>query len=172
MQFIELAKARYSARKYKSQSVEKDKLNTILEAGRVAPTAANKQPQRILVLQEKESLDKLGKTANVYGAPLAIIVCGDAAEAWERPEDKKVFADIDASVVATHMMVQAADLGLGSVWVGIFDPTVLKNTFNIPNGVEPVGVLAIGYADGEPSSPERHSTTRKQLKDTVAYESF
>ncbi len=172
MSFEKLAKARYSTRKYKSQGVEKDKLDLILEAGRVAPTAANKQPQRVLVLQEKESLDKVGKTANIYGAPLAFVVCGDTKEAWERPVDKKVFADIDASVVATHMMIQAADLGLGSVWVGIFDPAVLKGSFNIPDSLEPVGILAVGFADEEPASPDRHSETRKKLTETVVYESF
>ena len=172
MKFLELAKARYSTRKYKPQAVEKDKLAMILEAGRVAPTAANFQPQRVLVLQEKEGLEKIGKMADVFGAPLVLLVCGDKNVAWERPEDHKSFADIDASVVTTHMMMQAAAFGLGSVWIGIFDPAVIKQAFAFPSGLEPVSILAIGYADEEAASPERHTETRKQLDETVFYETF
>ncbi len=172
MAFLDLAKARYSARKYASRRVEQEKLAAILEAGRVAPTAANKQPQRVLVVQEQAGMAKLAETANVYGAPLVLIVVADTKEAWMRPVDTKVFADIDASVVTTHMMLEAADLGLGSVWIGIFDPKSIKRNFNLPQDTEPVAILAIGYPECEPQSPDRHDTARKALKQTVVYETF
>lgn len=172
MSFLDLAKARYSTRKYTAKKVEKEKLDSILNAGRVAPTAANKQPQRILVIQEREGIARIGETANVYGALLVLVVCGDAKEAWTRPVGNKVFADIDASVVTTHMMLQAAELGLGSVWIGIFDPKTVKRAFKLPEELEPVSILAIGYADEQAPSPERHATTRKGIEQTVRYESF
>ena len=172
MTFLELAKERYSARKYSALKVEKAKLDAILEAGRVAPTAANKQPQRILVVQQKDGLGKIGETANVYGAPLALIVCGDTTEAWTRAVDGKPFVDIDVSVVTVHMMMAATDLGLGSVWIGMFDPASIKKNFNLADGVEPISILAIGYAIGEAPSPERHANTRKSLEQTVGFETF
>jgi nitroreductase len=172
MKFLELAKKRYSVRKYQTKPVEQEKLAMILEAGRVAPTAANFQPQRILVLQEKDNLAEINKTANTFNAPLVIVVCGNTSEAWERPVDTKNFTDIDTSVVTTHMMMQAADLELGSVWIGIFDPAAIKESFNLPDEIEPINILAIGYPDEEALSPERHSKTRKYLNETVFYEKF
>ena len=124
MDFLTLAKKRCSVRQYQDKPVEQEKLDLILSAGRVAPTAANKQPQRIVVIQSAEGLEKLKKAANVYGAPLAMIVCADHQSSWKRPFDGKDAADIDATIVTTHMMLQAAGLGLGSIWVCFFDPIV------------------------------------------------
>lgn len=172
MDFLELAKKRYSVRKYQSKKVEEEKLMRILEAARVAPTGANIQPQRILVIKEKEGLEKLSKTANVYNAPVAIVACVDHKAAWKRPLDKKDISDIDISIVTTHMMLEAAEQGLGSVWICYFDPEVIKKEFNLPEGVEPVNILAIGYAEGEAASPDRHDKARKPLEDIVFYEGF
>jgi Nitroreductase len=172
MEFLELAKKRYSVRKYEDKKVEPEKLMKILEAARIAPTGANTQPQRLIVIQEKEGLDKLKKAANVYEAPLAIIVCGDHNPVWKRPFDGKDITDIDASIVTDHMMLQATELGLGSVWICYFNPEVLKKEFNIPDNIEPVNILAIGYATGEPASPDRHEKTRKPLEHIVYYESL
>ncbi|MCL6477981.1 MAG: nitroreductase family protein [Peptococcaceae bacterium] len=172
MSFLELAKRRYSVRKYEARQVEEEKLFKILEAGRVAPTAVNYQPQRLIVVREKEGLEKLKKAANVYDAPLAIIVCADHNSAWKRPFDNKNTVDIDASIVTDHMMLQATELGLGTVWICYFKPDVLRKEFNIPDHVEPVNILAIGYAAGEGLSPDRHDSARKPLKDTVFYETY
>ncbi|MEW6423305.1 MAG: nitroreductase family protein [Bacillota bacterium] len=172
MSFLELAKRRYSVRKYEARQVEEEKLMKILEAGRVAPTAVNYQPQRLIVVREKAGLEKLKKAANVYDAPLAIIVCADHNSAWKRPFDNKSTVDIDASIVTDHMMLQATELGLGTVWICYFKPDVLRKEFNIPDNVEPVNILAIGYAAGESPSPDRHDSARKPLKDTVFYETF
>lgn len=172
MDFLELAKKRYSVRKYEDKKVEEEKLLKILEAGRVAPTGANTQSQRLIVVQEKTGLEKLKKAASISGAAMAIIVCGDHKTVWKRPFDNKDILDIDASIVTTHMMLEATELGLGTVWVCYFDPTILRKEFNIPENVEPVSILGIGYAAGEVLSPDRHYKARKPLEATVFYESF
>lgn len=172
MGFFDVAKKRYSVRKYDSRPVEKEKLLQILDAGRIAPTAANIQPQRLLVIQSSEGLTKLKKAASVYGAPLAIIVCADQSTAWTRPYDKKNTVDIDASIVTDHMMLEATELGLGTIWVGYFKPDILRQEFNIPPNIEPIAILGVGYALGEAASPERHERARKPLDAIVAYETY
>ena len=172
MEFSELVKKRYSARKYKPKKVEREKLLKILEAGRVAPTANNSQPQRLLVLEKEESLEKLKKTSKTFDAPLAIIVCADHEETWKRSYDGKDSADIDASIITDHMMLQAEELGLGSVWVCSFDPEILRKEFKIPSHVEPVNILIIGYPEGNAPSENRHDKTRKRIEETVFYETF
>ena len=170
MNFLDNAKKRYSVRSYKSQKVEQEKLDLILEAAHVAPTAANLQPVRLLVVQEKEGLAKIEKAANIYNAPLAVIVCADHSTAWIRPFDKKQTGDIDASILTDHMMLQASELGLGTVWVCYFKPDILSQEFNLPENLEPVNILVIGYADEEPADPDRHGKTRIPLDTLVAYE--
>ena len=96
----------------------------------MAPTAANLQPVRLLVVREKENLDKIGKAANIYDAPLAIIVCSDHSKAWTRPFDGKQTVDIDASILTDHMMLEATELGLGSVWVCYFKQDVIKRNLH------------------------------------------
>lgn len=91
-------------------------------------------------------LKKLEKAANIYHAPLAIVACSDTTKAWTRPYDGKQTTDIDASIMTDHMMLEATDLDLGSVWIGIFKPDVIKKEFGLPENLEPVSILAIGYA--------------------------
>lgn len=172
MSFLEIARERYSVRDYQSKKVEHEKLLEILEAGRVAPTGCNLQPYRLIVVQEQEGLVKINKAANIYGAPLAIIVCGDRNRAWKRPFDGKNISDIDASIVTDHMMLQATELGLGSVWICYFKPDIIKAEFKLPDNFEPVNILAIGYANGEPASPDRHNELRRPLSDFVSYETL
>ena len=170
MNFLKLAKKRYSVRIYKDRMVEEDKLLKILEAGRVAPTAANLQPQRLIVVKSEEGIARLKKAANIHGAPMAIIVCADLDRAWVRKYDNANTADIDASIVTDHMMLEATDLGLGTLWICHFKPDILKSEFNLPENIKPVNILAIGYADREPESADRHDTARKPLGQTVFYE--
>ncbi len=172
MNFTELAKKRYSVRKYLPDKVEPEKLNQILTAARIAPTAANKQPQRLLVLQDKDNLDKLKKAVKFFDAPLVIVICSDNDNIWVRPQDGKKMTDIDTSIVTDHMMLKATELGLGTLWMTWFDKKVLQEELNIPNNLEPVNILAIGYATGKASSPDRHDKARKPLTETVFYESF
>jgi nitroreductase len=172
MEFMELAKRRYSVRKYENRPVEQAKIDLILEAGRIAPTAANRQPQRVLVIRSAGGLEKLKKGASVYGAPLVFIVCADHSASWKRDNDGMDAAQIDASIITTHMMLEATNLGLGSLWVCYFKPDAVKAAFNIPDGVEPVNILCTGYAAGEAKSPDRFATERKPLADTVRFEAF
>lgn len=169
MEFLVIAKSRYSVRNYKNRKVEPDKLNKILEAAHVAPTAANMQPVRLWVIQDEAVLAKLGKAANIYNAPLAIVVCSDHSKAWQRPFDGKLTTDIDASILTDHMMLEATDLGLGSVWICYFKPDVLKSELNLPEELEPVNILAIGYADETPASPNRHNEQRISLSELATF---
>ncbi|HMA65402.1 MAG TPA: nitroreductase family protein, partial [Chitinispirillaceae bacterium] len=146
------------------------KLAAILDAARVAPTGANKQPFNLLVVQSADGLEKVNRSTNIYNAPLAIIVLGDRDKVWVRPFDGKSILDIDTSIVTDHMMLQATELGIGSVWICYFKPDVLKKEFNIPDNLEPVSILALGYADGPAESPHRHELNRKPLSELVSYE--
>ncbi len=167
MDFLELAKKRYSARKYDGKKVEADKLEKILEAARVAPSGQNKQPIRLLVLQDAEDLAKVAKATDAFHAPLVIISCGDHNTAGVIPFNKKSVVDIDTSIATDHMMMEATALGLGSVWICGFDPEVISHEFNLPEHIEPINILAIGYIAGEPASPNRHDKTRKSLDEIL-----
>lgn len=172
MKFLDMAKARYSVRNYSSKKVEPEKLERILEAAHVAPTAANLQPVRLLVIQEETGLAKLKKAGSVYDAPLAIIVCSDRTKAWTRPFDGKQTTDIDATILTDHMMMAATAEGLGSVWVCYFKSDVLKQEFHLPEGLEPINILGIGYAEGKAADPERHERERIPMQELVHYENI
>ena len=168
--FLSLAQKRYAVRSYLPKPVEAEKLERILEAGRVAPTAKNTQPFRFLVVQHPERLKKLSACTNVKGYPLAIIVCSVASEVWVRPFDGKSKPDTDAAIAATHMLLEATDLGLGSCWLMHFDPTPIREQFRIPEGTEPEYILAIGYP-AEDSHPSERHTKRKPLEALIVEES-
>lgn len=170
MEFLALGKKRYTVRSYTKRKVEEEKIEAILEAAHVAPTGGNCQPQRLIIVRTEEGLSKISKAANIYGAPLAIIVCSDTNAVWTRPFDGKKLTDIDAAIVTDHMMMEATDLGLGSVWICYFKPDILRAEFGLPPELEPINILAAGYAntDDEPAlSPDRHGKTRRQLSDII-----
>lgn len=169
MELLELAKNRYSVRKFDPRPVEKEKLQSILELGRLAPTAKNEQPHKLLVIQQEEGLAKLKKSANVYGAPLAIIACADLQQSWKRPFDNMDSGDIDVSIVTTYMMLEATRLGLGTIWVCFYKPDILREEFTLPEHIVPVNVLGIGYPAAEAEPSERHYS-RKPLAETVSFE--
>ena len=150
MDFLKLAKKRYACRKYLFRQVEPEKLELILEAGRVAPTGANRQPQRLVVVQSKEGMERLARCTRDFGAPTAVIVCADTSEAWTRKYDGKNISDIDASIVTDHMMLAAASLGLDTLWICMFKPEAVREEFRLPEHVEPVNILLIGYGIGTP----------------------
>lgn len=172
MHLLDLAKTRYSVRNYSAKKVEPEKLDLILHAAHVAPTAANLQPVRLIVVQKEAGLNKLSNSANIHHAPLAIIVCADHSKVWTRPFDKKTTSDIDATILTDHMMLAATELGLGTVWICFFKPEILKQEFDLPEYLEPVNILAIGYGDESPADPHRHSLTRIPLTQLVSYEEF
>ena len=147
-------------------------LELILEAGRVAPTGANRQPQRLVVVQSKEGMARLARCTRDFGAPTAVIVCADTSEAWTRKYDGKNISDIDASIVTDHMMLAAASLNLDTLWICMFKPEAVREEFALPANVEPVNILLIGYGDGPAADPNRHDTLRKPLSATVFHERF
>ena len=169
--FLDLAKRRFSARKYLKKKVEREKLDIILEAGRVAPTAEDGQPQRILVVDDERGLIELESGGNPYRAPLALVVCADVTDSFHDPETDRDSYEVDAAIVATHMMLAATDLDLGSIWIGQFDRESVKRSFNLPEEWAVVGMLLIGYADCE-ADTDRHRTTRRPIGETVFYGSF
>ena len=146
MSFMDLARKRYSSREYKDAPVEQEKIDAILEAGRISPTAVNAQPVRVIAVRTPEGLSKVSEGANIYGAPLAFIVYADRSKAWVRKYDGMNSAEIDASIVTTQMMYEATDLGLGSVWTCYFDPEVINRNFGLRGDLVPVNILAVGYS--------------------------
>ncbi|NCC66784.1 MAG: nitroreductase [Clostridia bacterium] len=168
MDFEKLAAERYSLRKYSDKPVEKEKLDLILGAARLAPTAKNIQPQKLLVLSSDEAREKADKCMGChFNAPLMIIVAYDEEAQFIR-EDGQAFGEIDASIVATHMLLQAADIGIGSCWVGLFNKADLKSSFSELDGFSPVGVLCFGYPAEEAHQSRMHGN-RKELGETVVF---
>ena len=172
MDFIELAKKRYSVRRFDPRPVARKDIEKILQAGALAPTACNKQPQRILVLTEPESLEKLRKCKrSFFGATAALLVCYDKTRCWTREYDGKTSGDIDASIVCTHMMLEAAALGVGSTWVMHFIPEAVKEELALPLELEPVALLMLGYPAADAKPAPAHSECR-EMSDMVSYERF
>ena len=168
MELANVLRKRFSVRKYKSDPICEAKLNTILEAGRIAPTAANRQCQRIYVLKSNESLEKIRSlTECAFNAPVVLMIGYDKNEQWENPMESGVTSGVqDASIVATHMMLKAWDLGIGSCWVNCFPPTETAKAFNIPDNIKIVLLLPLGYAEDHVRPAHLHSE-RKALEETV-----
>lgn len=170
MDFLELAKKRYSCRSYKPDKVRDQDLMKILEAGRVSPSACNNQPYKLLVVREMENLEKLRKTGRIYNAPVIIVVCGEVEASWQSRWTGRRSTDTDAAIVTDHMMLEAASLGLDTLWMAAFDPQMIKRDFALPEGVEPLNLLLVGYGEDEPQSPARHETARKPLEQLAFFE--
>ena len=146
--FLQLAKARYSCRSFKDTPLTQTQIDRILEAARVAPTAANKQPVHVWVVKSPEALEKLkGATNYIYGAPVVFMVGAKPDAAWVRKYDGKNGAEVDAAIVGTHIMLEASALGLGNVWVGSVDPAKIKADFPETDGYEIVCLFPVGVPD-------------------------
>jgi nitroreductase len=171
MKFSELAIKRYSVRKFKSQTIEKRKLTAVLEAARMAPSAVNYQPWHFIVIQDPENLKKIQKTYHrdwFKTAPVVIMACADHSQSWKRGIDGKDFADIDVSIAIDHLMLQAAEMDLGTCWVCNFDTHRCAESFRLPGYITPVALIPIGYPDCESVSLKK----RKPLEDIVHWETF
>lgn len=171
MNFIELVKKRVSVRGYQPEPVSENDLNDVLEAGRLAPTAKNMQPFQFVVVRAKEVLGALAKgyAAPWFAtAPVVIAVCVDPSKGWTRDlSDGKNYCEVDAAIAADHMTLAAADLGLGTCWIGAFDPVPVRNALALPDGVEPLVLLTLGH----PADAGRPKT-RKPLNELVRYETW
>ncbi len=166
MSFLELAKSRYSERYFADTPLEEEKLYQILEAGRIAPTACNNQPQRFFVLRSKAARAKAAKLTRTYHAPVVVLVCYLDAEAWHSPYDGFCSGDMDASIAASSMMFEAEDLGIHSIWLRGFDAAKVREAFDLPDGTVPSLMLALGYP-GDESKPAPLHMQREPLEEFV-----
>jgi nitroreductase len=165
--FSDLIRERYSVREYSRKPVEEEKLRAVLEAGRLAPTAKNAQPQRIYAVKSGDMLEKLRSVCGMtFDAPAVIVICADLSASFVSPFSGRNLGETDAAIVTDHMMLQAADLGLGTCWVGWFDPAEIKKALGIPENLEVMNLLPIGYPS-ENSKPSPRHGDRKPLEETV-----
>lgn len=193
MDFIDISKMRVTVRQFDEHPVEQEKIRKILEAGRWSPTAVNAQPQRILVLDTPDNLQKVrefcsfgydqkyadlakecsdkehGKCNYYYGAPLVLFVCYDKTACWKHPQSGKSSGATDATIVATHMMLEAASIGLGTVWISYFDENKARELLKIPDDWQPVCMLYVGYAAKDFTPNPRMSGKRLPLEKTCFY---
>ena len=169
MAFMDLAKSRYSVRKFSDKPIEKEKLDAILEAGRIAPTGHNYQPYRVYVLQSAEALEKIrGLTRCAFNAPVVLMVTVRKDEEWVNPFEHSIRAgEQDASIVATHMMLEAWDLGIGSVWVRGFRADEVAKMFRLPDEIKPVCLLPMGYPSEKAKPNEDLHNTYRPLEEMV-----
>ena len=169
MTFLELAKKRCSVRAFQDAPIEKEKLDLILEAGRVAPTACNNQPQKIYAAASPEAREKLAAVCRcTFGAPVILVVCYDRSRDWKNPLlPGYESGETDAAIVCTHMMLQAAELGIGSCWVGFFNPNEVAQALGLPENVTVSALLPMGYA-AENAQPAPMHTQYRDFGDTVA----
>jgi nitroreductase len=167
VEFLELVRSRYSVRAYEPTPVEEDKLQQVLEAACLAPTAANRQPFRLIVIAtegREAELQRIYAASWFTQAPLVICACAVPAEAWVRMDDK-VYADVDVTIAMDHLILAARSLDLGTCWIADFDPAVAREVLGLPDGVDPVFFISLGYPAVQPGSK-----TRKPLSDLVRYE--
>jgi len=169
MEFKDVVKNRYSCKKYSDRKVESEKLTAILEAGRLAPTAKNLQEQRIYVIQSEKLLAEIDKlTPCRYNAPTVVAVAFDKTNVFTYPGEKRDSGIEDASIVATHLMLAAADEGVDSCWLNFFDPEKAAKALNLPENEEVLMLLDLGYA-AEDAGPLPNHDSRKTLTETVTF---
>ncbi|MCR4818857.1 MAG: nitroreductase family protein [Fretibacterium sp.] len=167
MNFLELAKSRYSCRKFSDRAVEKEKIDKIIEAAIAAPTAKNLQPWKLWVLQSEKAMTNVKEvTACHFGASVVLAVGGYAKDAWVRPFDQRNFEDVDAAIVGTHIMMAVQDMGLGTTWVGFFDAPKMKKLFPEMAEYDLVALFPIGYPADDATPADRHSQ-RKAKEEIV-----
>lgn len=172
MEFEKLIAERYSVRSFKAEHLEQSVIDKIIEAGHKAPTGCNYQPQRILILNTDESIEKLkGCTKCHFNAPTAMLVCHNKDESWVRRYDGALSSPVDAVIVTTHMMLAAQNQGVGSCWVMHFNPAAMRESFNIPDNIEPVALLVMGYPSDDAKPLDMHFQYRP-VDEVVFYDSF
>jgi nitroreductase len=170
MEFMDLVQKRYSVRAYKPDAVEDEKLNYILEAARLAPTAANRQPIRIIVIHtagREEELKRIYHRDWFASAPLLICICTLDSQAWVRRLDKKNYADVDAAIIMDHLILAATELDLGTCWVAAFNPEQARQVLHLPEEATPLLFSPLGYPADQPEGKER-----KPLSELIHYENW
>lgn len=168
MEYSELIAARYSVRGYRPDPVEDEKLEAVLEAARLAPTAANRQPFQLVVMHtegREEEIGKIYRKAWFVQAPIVIGVCAISSQAWVRESDRFNARLIDAAIVADHLILAAADQGLGTCWIAAFNVEAAREVMGLPDEAEPVVFTPLGYPADQPGPK-----VRKPLSELVRYE--
>ena len=159
--FLELARSRYSCRAFTDEPVEDEKIEVLVEAAIAAPTAVDKQPWRLWVVQSPEAVERLSSlTRFSFGARTILMLGARADEAWVRKYDGRNFADVDASIVGTRIMLAAHDLGLGTTWVGHFDAPAVAEAFPETVGYDLVALFPLGYPAPEGGPAPKHFERR------------
>ena len=172
MEFNDVIKNRYSVRSFTGESVRKETLDKILNAGHLAPTACNFQPQRILVINTPEAIEKLREcTRSHFDAPTALLVCYNKDECWSRKCDGASSGVIDASIVATHLLLSAENEGVGATWIMNFDSCKMREVLSIPENIIPVALLIMGYA-AQDAQPHPYHSQFRDISETIIYNKF
>ena len=167
MEFIDVVNKRESTRKFSDLVVSDDILTKILEVGRVAPTAKNNQPYKIIVVRSSEGIEKIDRcTACRYNANAVLIICGDKNIAWTNGVESSV--EMDASIVATHIMLGATNYGVDNIWIKLFDKEKIKEEFNLDDNLEVVCLMPFGYRSEDYAGSIWHND-RKSLDEVVSY---
>jgi nitroreductase len=169
MEFEDLIQKRYSVRSYQSRPVEDEKLEAVLDAARLAPTAANKQPFRLIVVKTEGKKDQMKRIYHgdwFSEAPLVICACSVKSESWTR-RDGRNYVDVDTTIAMDHLILRAADLGLGTCWIAAFDAEAAREVLKIHDDVEPLLFTPLGYPADEPGPK-----SRKGLDELVHYEEW
>ena len=170
MDFLELSRKRYSVRRMSKEKVKQEDLDKILEAARLSPTAKNMQRQRLLVINTEEGIEKIKKCTQCdFGASTIIVISYEKDDEENEGEFSRKYGLIDTGIVATHMCLEATNLGLGTTMVGLFDKGLTKEMFNIPKILEPVLLLPVGYIDRKPSILHNK---RKSIKEIAKYNEY
>ena len=167
MNFSELINKRYSVRAYKSDKVEDEKLQQVLSAACLAPTAANRQPIQFIVIQtagREAELKRIYQREWFSKAPIVICACAVASQAWSRMDNKN-YSEVDTAIAMDHLVLAATDLGLGTCWIAAFDPGAAREVLGLPDGVEPIAFTPLGYPADQPKPKKR-----KALSELVRYE--
>jgi nitroreductase len=170
MDFNTLERARFSSRNYKDQPVEEEKLIKVLEAGRIAPSAANRQPWIFYVFRQKENLEKIREVYHQQWfktSPVVILACADHHSGWTR-KDGKDHCDIDIAIAVTHITLQATELGLATCWICNFDAVKCREILQLPANIEPVVLLPLAYPADSPDV-NRHEKTRKSIQEITKW---
>ncbi len=164
MEYSKLIQERFSVRGFCQKNVEEEKLDKILQAGVLAPSAKNQQPIKVYVLKSEDAITKANKISPcMYGATLALLVCFDQDKSFKKSTGLD-FGVQDASICCTHMMLEAKNQGLGSCWVGLIDEQLCHSLLDIPENIKPVALLPIGY-EGEGVQPSERHFIRKSRQE-------
>ncbi len=167
--FLEFAKSRFSVRKFAEKPVEQEKIDALLKAVQIAPTAENKQPQKIYIITKEADRKKLKTvTKFAFNAPMYFLVCCDKNKVWKHETEDYYSTEIDGTISITHIILEAHELGLGSVIIRSFETENMRKAFNIPENMIPVALLPIGYPK-EGVKPSKWHITKKDVKELAEY---